>query len=225
MTGISIQTEALSEQAFVSRATALIPVLKERAPRAEQLRQRPPETVDDLISAGLFRIAGPERYGGLDVPHELMFEVGWELGRACGSTAWCYSVWTVHNWIVGHFPEQAQDEYFATGPDTICSSAFHPVSAKVEPVEGGFRLSGRWAFSSGCDAASWAMLGVPGPQGPTWFLVPCTEYTIDDNWFVSGMCGTGSKDIVVEEAFIPTYRALHPDRAGVEDWTGWELHQ
>src|SRR6188768_3262026 len=105
MTGISIKNESVTEQEFVGRAAELVPVLKERAPRAEQLRQMPPETVEDLISAGLVRIAAPERYGGLNLPYEVMFEVSWELGRACGSTSWCYSVWTVHNWIVGHFPE------------------------------------------------------------------------------------------------------------------------
>ena len=91
------------------RTSALLPLLRERAVRTEQLRQMPPETVQDLVSSGLIRIGNPPRYGGLDVEYDAAFDVSWELGRACGSTAWCYSLWTVHNWWVGHFPAPAQE--------------------------------------------------------------------------------------------------------------------
>jgi 3-hydroxy-9,10-secoandrosta-1,3,5(10)-triene-9,17-dione monooxygenase len=84
-----------------------------------------------------------------------------ELGRGCGSTAWCYAVWDIHNWMVGHWPLSTQEEYFASGPDTLSSSSF-ATAGKLEPVEGGFRLSGRWEFSSGSDAATWALLGAMG---------------------------------------------------------------
>ena len=93
------------------RTAALMPVLQERAARAEQLRQMPPETVQDLIASELIRIGTPQRYGGLGVEYDTAFEVGWELGRACGSSAWCYALWTVHNWWVGHFPAQAQEAH------------------------------------------------------------------------------------------------------------------
>src|SRR5881628_2255010 len=94
---------------LLGRASRLVPVLKERAARTEQLRQLPPETVEDLISTSLIRMGNPSRYGGHGVDHDAMFEIAWELGRGCGSTAWVYGVWTVHNWIVGHFPERAQE--------------------------------------------------------------------------------------------------------------------
>src|SRR5437899_7833695 len=98
------------------RTAELLPVLQERAARTEQLRQMPPETVQDLVSSGLIRLGNPQRYGGLGVEYDAAFDVSWELGRACGSTAWCYSLWTVHNWWVGHFPEQGPEAFFASGP-------------------------------------------------------------------------------------------------------------
>ena len=207
------------------RTAELLPVLQERVARTEQLRQMPPETVQDLVSSGLIRLGNPQRYGGLGVEYNAAFEVGWELGRACGSTAWCYALWTVHNWWVGHFPAQAQEEFFASGPDTLASSALNPTRGQAEPVAGGLRVSGHWSFSSGCDAASWAMLAVPHPNGLIWTLLPRPDYDILDTWFTSGMRGTGSKDIVVRDAFVPEHRTLDPSRAGDGEWTGWELHR
>jgi alkylation response protein AidB-like acyl-CoA dehydrogenase len=206
------------------RAAELVPVLKERAARTEQLRQIPPETVQDLTASELIRIGNPRRCGGLGLECDAAFDVGMELGRACGSTAWCYSLWTAHNWWIGHFPAPAQEEFFAGGPDTLASSGLNPTGARAEPVRGGLRVSGRWSFSSGCDAASWAILAVPGADGPRWALLPRRDYAILDTWFTSGMRGTGSKDIVVREAFVPAHRLLDPNRAGEGDWTGWELH-
>jgi 3-hydroxy-9,10-secoandrosta-1,3,5(10)-triene-9,17-dione monooxygenase len=94
-------------------------------------------------------------------------------------------------------------------------------------VPDGFRVSGRWGFSSGCDAASWLMVAVPGPHPDEliWLLLPRADYQILDTWFASGMRGSGSKDVVVKDAFVPAYRAMDPNRAGDGDSTGWELHR
>jgi 3-hydroxy-9,10-secoandrosta-1,3,5(10)-triene-9,17-dione monooxygenase len=215
----------VTREELLRRASELVPVLKERAARAEQLRQIPSESVRDLLSSGLIRIGNPDRYGGHGVELDAAFDVAWELGRGCGSTAWCYSLWTVHNWWLGHFPERAQEDFFAGGPDTLFSSGLNPAGGKAEPVDGGFRLSGRWGFSSGCDAASWAMVGVSVPGGLMWLLMPRSDYEILDTWFASGMRGTGSKDIVVKDAFVPAHRAMDPNRAGDGNWTGWDLHR
>ena len=216
----------MTREELLRRATELVPVFKERAARTEELRQVPPESVRDLLASGLIRIGNPRRYGGYEVEVDTAYEVGFELGRGCGSTAWCYSLWTAHNWWLGHFPEQCQEEFFATGPDTLFSSGLNPAGGKVEPATGGFRVSGRWGFSSGCDAATWVMVAVPGsrPSSLQWLLLPRSDYQIVDTWFVSGMRGTGSKDIVITDAFVPAHRAVDPDRSGAEDMTGWELH-
>ena len=220
-----VKDAAATREELRCRASALVPVLKERAARTEELRRIPPETVQDLVSSGLIRIGTPKRYGGLGVEYDAAFDVGFEFGRVCGSTAWCYCLWTVHNWWVGHFPERAQDEFFANGPDTLASSSLNPTSGKATAVAGGWRISGRWSFSSGCDAAGWAFLAVPGPHGPLWTLLPRPDYDILDTWFPSGMRGTGSKDIVVSDVFVPEHRTMDPSRAGDGEWTGWELHR
>jgi 3-hydroxy-9,10-secoandrosta-1,3,5(10)-triene-9,17-dione monooxygenase len=212
---------------LLRRASELLPVLRERAARAEQLRRLPPETVKDLVSSGLVRIGTPRRYGGNGLDIDAGHAVAWELGRACGSTAWCCSLWIVHNWWLGHFSERAQDDFFASGPDTLASTCLNPAGGTAEPVTGGFRVSGRWSFSSGCEASSWGMVSVSGPGAGTlrWLLLPREDYEIVDTWFASGMRGTGSQDIVVRDTFVPAHRVLDPDRAGDTDRTGWVLHQ
>jgi 3-hydroxy-9,10-secoandrosta-1,3,5(10)-triene-9,17-dione monooxygenase len=203
-----------------------VPVLKERAAQAEQLRQIPSDTVKDLIASGLIRIGNPRRYGGHDTDLDSVYEVAWELGRGCGSTAWCYALWTTHSWWLGHFPKRAQEEFFADGPDTLFSSGLDPTRGTAHPAPGGFRVSGRWSYSSGCDAASWVMVATPGaaPTSMLWLLLPRSDYEIVDTWFASGLRGSGSKDIAVKDVFVPAHRAMEPDRAGDGDWTGWTLH-
>jgi 3-hydroxy-9,10-secoandrosta-1,3,5(10)-triene-9,17-dione monooxygenase len=133
----------------------------------------------------------------------------------------------VHNWWLGHFPKEAQDEFFADGPDTLFSSGLNPAGGQARPEAGGFRVTGRWSFSSGCDAASWVMVATPGATAGSlaWLLLPRGDYEIVDTWFASGMRGTGSKDVVVRDAFVPAHRALDPGRAADGEWTGWELHR
>jgi 3-hydroxy-9,10-secoandrosta-1,3,5(10)-triene-9,17-dione monooxygenase len=212
---------------LLARAARLVPALKERAARTEQLRQIPPETVRDLTASGLIRIGNPERYGGHGLEVDLAYEVAWELGRGCGSTGWCYGLWTIHNWWLGHFPEKTQAEFFADGPDTLFSSGLNPGGGRAEAVDGGLRVCGRWSFSSGCDAARWVMVAVPGdrPGGLLWLLLPRPDCEIVDTWFAAGLRGSGSKDVVVDDVFVPRHRVLDPDRAGEDDSTGWELHR
>src|SRR5262249_60029272 len=96
----------LTREELLRRAPGLVPVLRSRAAETEQLRQIPAESVSDLRRSGLIRIGNPRRYGGHDVEVDTAYDVGFELGRGCGSTAWCYSLWTPHNWWLGHFPRQ-----------------------------------------------------------------------------------------------------------------------
>jgi 3-hydroxy-9,10-secoandrosta-1,3,5(10)-triene-9,17-dione monooxygenase len=219
---MAIGEQTLSRNEILQRAQALLPGLKARAGETEALRQIPPATIEELKTSSLIRVGNPARYGGYGNEADLYFEVAMELGRACGSTAWCYSVWSSHNWMIGHWPEEAQDEYFAAGPDVLSSSAFATLG-QLQPVDGGFRLAGRWDFSSGSDGATWAMLGAIGPGGPCMVLVPRSDYEIIDTWFVSGLRGTGSKDIQIKEAFVPAHRVtsiLGP----MTDSPGYDLH-
>lgn len=225
-TASTLPPPAVSREELLRRASALLSVLKERAPRTEELRQVPPETVQDLLSAGLIQVANPDRFGGCGFDLDLSFDLAMELGRACGSTAWCFSIWASHNWMIGQWPLEAQEEYFASGPDTLSSTAFRGVETKAEAVDGGYRLSGHWDLSSGCDAAAWAILGTGVPNGRAHMLLPRSDYTIVDTWFASGLRGTGSKDIVVEQAFVPTHRVLELALPGNEEASnGWMIHR
>ena len=216
--------EKLSAPQLLQRASDLLPTLKERAAFSEELRRIPDENVAELLASHLVRIGVPRRFGGHDVPYGLCLDVAAELGRGCPSTAWCYGLWAAHAWLVGFWPLQAQEEVYGNGPDVLCSSSLNPGRSTCVPVAGGYRLSGRWEFSSGCDAAGWVMLGAPNIGERSWVLVPRDDFEIVDTWFVSGLKGSGSKDIAVNDAFIPGHRVLDVNAAGVTDLGAWELH-
>ena len=219
-----LDTATATASELLGRAVELAPVLRERAARTEELRRVPAETVKDILAAGLYRIGVPQRFGGIDGDYGLVFDVAAELGRGCASTAWCYCLWAAHAWLVGYWPLPAQEDVFGAGPDALCSSSLGPGKSTCKSVEGGYRLSGRWEFSSGCDSASWLILGVSGIGERNWVLVPRSDFQIIDNWFVSGLRGSGSKDVVVADAFVPYHRVLDVTSAGDGDWNGWEIH-
>jgi len=214
---------AISREELLERARALVPALRERAQATEDARQLLAATVSDFKASGLLEIATPERFGGNGHEIDLMFNVAMELGRGCGSSAWCYAVWDIHNWMVGHWPLAGQEDYFATGPSMLSSSSFAP-AGRLEPVDGGYRLSGHWEFSSGSNAGTWALLGAMSQTGPVFTLVPRPEYdVIEDTWHVSGLKGTGSKDVIVDGAFVPSHRVM--PMMGMNASSGaWQLH-
>jgi len=193
----------------IRRSAELVPVLRGRAAHTEQLRHVPQETADDLCRAGLLRACLPERFGGMGFDFDVILDIAAELGRGCGSTAWCYGVWASDAWLVGMYPEQAQEEYWASGPDTLCASCLNPAGAtRISRAGGGYELEGRWDFASGCDAATWALILGAGPDGVLAFLIPRADFEIHDTWFASGLRGSGSKDISVQGAFVPEHRVL-----------------
>ncbi len=215
---------------LVHRARALIPVLRERAETAERDRRVSEETMKDLREAGLFRVLQPVRYGGFEYGLDAFVRIIDEIGRGCGATAWVYSVAAMHQWHIGMFPEQAQDDVWKSDPDTLASSSYPP-SGGVEAVEGGYRLSGAWGFASGCDNTQWTIIGGKTDPGSgdaspqqCFFLVPRADYRIEDNWHVLGLSGTGSKNLVLDEAFVPAHRVLTVAQAGSGNPPGAAVH-
>lgn len=207
---------------LIGRAQELVPVLAERAAKTEELRRLPDETVRDLVDAGLIRVANPERYGGYGLDVETMFDIGWRLAQGCGATGWCYTVMQVHNWQMGVASEAAQEEYFAS-PDVLASSSFAP-TGNVERAEGGWRISGRWPFSSGVDHAAWVLLGGLDERmgGEFLLLVPRSDVDILDDWFASGLKGTGSKSVVIDDpVFVPDYRGFSMTGSDRGPWRHW----
>ena len=197
---------------LIDRAKGLGAALTERVPEADALRRIPDATIADLTEAGLFRVLQPARWGGYEHDPRTFFEVQMALSRACASTAWVYGVLGVHAWQLALFPEEAQRDVWGSDDATLISSSYAP-TGKVERVTGGFEVSGRWSFSSGCDHAAWAFLGGFAPTAPDakapdmrTFLIPRADYRIDDTWHVMGLKGTGSKDVVIEKCFVPEHR-------------------
>lgn len=212
MSAVSGNSEITGE-VLLERTRALGPKLRERVAQTEANRVLPKETIQEMQDAGLFRVVQPKRYGGYELSPQVYFDIEMELARHCPSTAWVYGVVAIHAWQLAVFDERAQEEVWGQDTSVLISSSYMPVG-KVEHTEGGFLLSGRWGFSSGSDHCDWAFLGAFVPpkeegQAPDMrtFLVPRSDYRIDDTWHVSGLRGTGSNDVVIDEPiFVPAYR-------------------
>ena len=209
MTLNQMQVERVPNQAeLVARAEALLPGLHERARAAEENRRLSDETVREFRAAEFHKILQPRRFGGFELGFETAAEVIRTLATACGSSGWVANLFIVHNWQIGLFPIQAQEEYWADSSDQVCSTASFATHSEMQEVDGGFRLSGRWKFSSGCDFAGWFIILKPSPTCMDWLLVPRGDLDIVDDWFVSGLSGTGSKDLILDDVFVPEHRRL-----------------
>jgi 3-hydroxy-9,10-secoandrosta-1,3,5(10)-triene-9,17-dione monooxygenase len=210
---VSPDSSAANTDAVIAGITDLLPVFRQRAQEAEDGRVVPAESVKALAETGFFRLLQPAGFGGLEADPVAFFTAVRLVASACGSTGWVASVIGVHPWQLALFPPQAQRDVWGADPATRMSSSYAP-TGKARQVAGGYLLDGRWSFSSGCDHASWVLLGgiVTNDEGqPTdfcTFLLPASDYAIDDVWDTVGLRGTGSNDIVVSHAFVPAYRAL-----------------
>jgi len=202
-----------SEQAVIAGVGELLPTLRDRAQETEDRRLLPAETVKSLAEVGVFRLLQPTKFGGYEAAPQTFLRAVRMIAGACGSTGWVASVVGVHNWQLALFPDRAQQDVWADDPGTRMSSSYAP-TGQARVVDGGYRLDGRWSFSSGCDHASWVLLGaiVPDDDGKPadfrTFLLPASDYAIEDVWHTVGLRGTGSNDIVVDDAFVPAYRSL-----------------
>lgn len=202
----------VTAEVLVQRAREMIPYLAANAAKAEADRKVPEETVKKMQEAGFFRVLQPKRWGGYEMDPQVFFQIQLALAEGCMSTAWIYGVIAVHNWQIALFDLKAQEDVWSKDTSVLIASSYMPVG-KVTPVEGGFKFSGRWAFSSGCDHCDWVFLGGvvppteanPVPDYRT-FLVPRSDFKVLDTWHTFGLKGTGSNDIVVEDAFVPEYR-------------------
>ncbi len=183
----------------------LKPLLRERAPHTRELRQVPQESIDALQEMGFFLALQPKRYGGLEMTPQEFFKMQIALAEGCMSTAWASGIIAIHALQVAMMDDRAQKAVWGESIHTRVSSSYAPLG-KVEVVDGGFKLSGRWGWSSGGDHCTWVLVGaiVPG-EGYRTFLVPRGDYELVDTWHSMGLEGTGSNDIVIEDCFVPDY--------------------
>jgi len=195
---------------LVEHAAALVPLLQERAPAAEQARRLPEATFDALAAAGVFAMTAPTRYGGREADFQTQCDVLAEIARGCPSTSWVATIFSAMTWLAGTFPDEAQKEIFESG-DPRVSGVFSPTGTGV-PVDGGLVVSGRWGFNTGCHGARWtvlnAVVSTEAGDVPTCVIARSRDLTIVDDWHASGMAATGSNTVVAENLFVPGHRCL-----------------
>jgi alkylation response protein AidB-like acyl-CoA dehydrogenase len=215
MAVVSIKTTPSrpSVDELVARATEIAPFVRSQAEQTETNRQVSHDVMARLREAGLFRTMRPATYGGYEYGFDALIRIAAPIGAACGSTGWVFSLGIVHQWLAAMFSKQAQDEFWAD-PDALLFGSYPPVG-KVEVVDGGYRISGNWSFTSGCDHATWLVNGgmIPpatagAPPTPAFFLMPRADVRIEDNWFTMGLAGTGSKNAIAENIFVPAHRVV-----------------
>jgi 3-hydroxy-9,10-secoandrosta-1,3,5(10)-triene-9,17-dione monooxygenase len=206
-------SERVAEAAsFLAAIDGMLPELRSRAAEVEQRGMVPEDIIRSLTAVGVFRALQPRQWGGLELDLAAYYEGMIRLASACTSTGWVASVVGVHPWHAALFSPEAQRELWGEDPDTMMSTSLAPVG-QVERAPGGYRLSGRWPFSSGVDHCGWAVLGGSAPDGNGGsvyhtFLVPRQDFTIDqESWKVTGLAGTGSKAVTLRDVFVPEYRA------------------
>ena len=187
---------------FLAAVDAILPIIRAGRLETEQIGMVPDRAVAAMVEAGVFRAVTPLQWGGLEMDPASFFEGIMKIAEADASAAWIGGQLNVHSFEVALMSEQMQADFWATGPDTRASSSYAPVG-NVDKVEGGYVLSGTWAFSSGVDHATWAILG----GGDRNFVVPNSDFTLNQgSWDVQGLKGTGSKSVTLKEVFVPEYR-------------------
>jgi alkylation response protein AidB-like acyl-CoA dehydrogenase len=203
--------QAPAQEELVQRAAELVPLLRANAITTEDSRLLPPDSLDALRDAGIFRMRVPARYGGYESDARTMVKVASELGRGDGSTSWTASVWWITSWMAAMFPDEVQDEVFDS-PDTRLCGTLSPTGMAV-PAKGGSVLNGKWGFISGARHSTWQVIVAvtPTPDGghqPIMALVPLSDLQLVDDWFTSGLRGTGSITTIAQDVFIPAERIL-----------------
>jgi 3-hydroxy-9,10-secoandrosta-1,3,5(10)-triene-9,17-dione monooxygenase len=208
--------------AMLARARALVPHLRDRASKTEDMRRLPTETERDLHEAGLFRILQPKRVGGAEFDYVALVDCADAIGQADASAAWNFANLSSHHWMLAMYDKRAQDLVWNKDANALIASSFIFPAGRARKVDGGYVLSGSWPFSSGVDSCEWNMLAsvvssddeADGIEYRV-FLLNRSDYTIKDTWNATGLRGTGSNDVEVNDAFV-----AEPMTIGVHELAG-----
>jgi alkylation response protein AidB-like acyl-CoA dehydrogenase len=205
---------APTPEALMARVHDLLPEIRGLAEETERNRNIAPQIVTKIRDAELLRICRPKEFGGFEYDAVVALEIALAISAACASTGWVVNGALSNGISFGHFPIEAQRELWGGGDDPFSCACFVPTGTAVS-TERGYLLNGKWSFASGCDHSSWIRLGAlitssgaAPPHDGAFFLLPISDVAIEDNWFVCGLSGTGSKNIIVREAFVPEHRVL-----------------
>jgi alkylation response protein AidB-like acyl-CoA dehydrogenase len=209
----TIAADAAHRDTLIARAREIRPLLQRNAAQTDSLRRLPDEVVGALRDNGLCRLMVPKRFGGYQTSIRTYIEVMEEIGLGCASAAWVASLVNVCDWLTGLFPERAQQDIWGPDRDAWIAGSLAPSGTAV-PVDGGWRVSGRWPWASGSLHAQWVACGIhmENERGEMTnlglSLMPIGDVTVEDTWFMLGMKGTGSNTIVAKDAFVPEHRFL-----------------
>ena len=201
----------MQEQELVERVRALVPMVAEYAAQAEQERKPVDSVMKALEEAGVYKFFVPKRYGGYQFSLETFMDIGMLLGEGCLSTAWVTTFCMEHNWLLSLYNQEAQDDIFGKQPYIIAPGLLAP-KGTATPVEGGYRISGRWEWGTGVMHADWVFVGAltptddPEKQDLCMYVIPRDEVNVIDTWHVAGMVGSGSNDVEVRDVFVPEHR-------------------
>jgi 3-hydroxy-9,10-secoandrosta-1,3,5(10)-triene-9,17-dione monooxygenase len=202
-------------QELIQRARKLAPALKARAAEADKARRVPDESMRELLDAQLFQILVPRRFGGFEDRFSTVMDIGLELARGCGSTAWLYCLLCNHHWILAQYPLEAQEELYHGNTHAFFPQTVSGKGGIANKVDGGYRISGQWGFATGVDFSDWVSATVsrdtqnPHPlEDRLNFLARTSEVEVVDNWFTSGMRATGSRDFILKDVFVPDHRIV-----------------
>lgn len=206
-----LTTDAPTREGLVGRAAEIVPLLRKHTAWSEENRRLHDEAIEALAGAGVFRLRTPVRYGGYEAGTRTLIDVAAELAKADGSTAWTASVYWIPTWMTGLFPDAVQDEVFST-PDVRVCGTLSP-SAMAAPADGGIVVNGKWGFISGAHHAHWqeivaVLIGEDERPLPVMALVPMSDLRIVDDWYTSGLKGTGSVSTVAQDLFVPQERVI-----------------
>lgn len=193
----------------ISRAKKVAEVCAANAVATEKLRRMPQENVDAMMESDLVGLIIPKERGGYGIDSWMMVaDVVAEVGRACGSSGWCFDLLIQHHWVFGMYPAEAQDMVYKADPRAKIGTSFMPVG-KTARAPGGYRLSGEWSFSSGIDHSDWAIVGAPimpadgnGTPDVRFFLLNRDQFTVRDVWNAVGLRGSGSNNVVVNDVIV-----------------------
>ena len=198
------------QSALLAQMEALVPMLAEHAAEAEQLRKPVDSVWQAILDTGAMRYFVPRSYGGYEFDLQTFMKIGMALGGGCVSTAWVTTFCMEHNWLMALYSREAQDDIFGRQPYIVAPGTLAP-NGRATPVDGGYRVTGRWEWGTGVMHADWALVGalmpVEGSDGMDlgMFVVPMSDVTVHDTWQVAGMAATGSNDIEVKDVFVPAH--------------------
>jgi alkylation response protein AidB-like acyl-CoA dehydrogenase len=205
---------------------ALQPLVAGHAQQAERDRKPVDEVIAALASTGVFKSYVPRRFGGYEIDVDTLIDIGIAVSEACTSTGWVTTFYMEHNWMLAQFPPETQEEIFGRQPYILAPGSISP-TGKAQHRDGGYLLSGRWAWGTGVMHADWVLLnGVVDGDVPDirLFLVPRDQIRVEDTWDCAGMVGTGSNDMLADDVFVPAARSEPLLRMAIGRGSGAEWH-